>query len=155
MRPFLKFTATIVLLAISIPALWWVARRWTEGPRNEWKVHALERLNTLSLTNNSIRAEISRPDDPESGWANEHVLLMTNGEYIVYEYRHGRNDIFPPHLFLGHGSDRQWLYSSYHFCNHMQMIRYDDPPASIAEFCRRYFVRPFDGKSDDCLKLTR
>jgi hypothetical protein len=89
-----------------------------------------------------------------SGWANDHVLLMTNGEFIIYEYRHGANEYFPPHLFLGHGSDGRWLYSSYHFCKSMAMLPPDDPPGSIAEFKRRYSAREFDGGSDVCLKMT-
>ena len=47
-------------------------------------------------------------------------VLMTNGEHIIYECRHGANIYFPPHLFLGHCSDGRWLYSSYHFCNSMR-----------------------------------
>ena len=50
---------------------------------------------------------------------------MTNGEYIVYAYRHGANNGFVDHLFLGHGSDGRWLYSTYHFCN--SKVRYEEP----------------------------
>ena len=89
------------------------------------------------------------------GWIHDHVLLMTNGEFIIYEYRHGANDYFPPHLFLGHCSAGRWLYSSYHFCNNMNMIAGDDPPGSVAEFKTTYSAREFDGKSDECLKLTK
>jgi hypothetical protein len=30
----------------------------------------------------------------------------------------------------------------------------DDPPGSIGEFANRYWLREFDGKSDECLKNT-
>lgn len=79
---------------------------------------------------------------------------MTNGEFIVYAYRHGANNGFIDHLFLGHGSDGRSLYSNYHFCNSRAMIRADEPPASIAEFAKRYAAREFDGKSDACLQHT-
>ena len=78
---------------------------------------------------------------------------MTNGEYIIYASRHGRNSGFD-HLFLGHGSDGRWLYSSYHFCNSMTMLNSDDDPGSITEFVKRYSAREFDGKSDECLQRT-
>jgi hypothetical protein len=127
--------------------------------RTHWKSEALERLTSLSITNDTVRREIDelrmpKTKDTDFGWAHEHVLLMTNGESIIYEYRHGANTYFPPHLFLGHGSDGRWLYSSYHFCISMNMVRWDDPPGSIAEFAKKYSAREFDGKSDVCLKMT-
>jgi hypothetical protein len=140
--------------------MWWVARRLSERPRTAWTESALVRLSNLSLTNQEIRTELDTMkakvrEDGESGWAGERVLRMKNGEFIVYEYRHGRNDYFPPHLFLGRCSDGRWIYSSYHFCNSMNMIAFDRVPGSITEFCGKYFAREFDGKSDVCLKLTQ
>lgn len=107
-----------------------------------------------------VLAELAELKSPKTnnvnlGWTHDHVLLMTNGEFIEYEYRHGVNDYFPPNLFLGRCSDGRWLYSSYHFCNSMNMVRQDSAPGSVAEFARRYSVREFDGKSDDCLKMTQ
>ena len=84
----------------------------------------------------------------------DQVLLMTNGEFVIYASRHGANNGFVDHLFLGHCSDGRWLYSTFHFCNSMAMIRGEDPPGSIAEFAKRYSAREFDGKSDKCLQHT-
>jgi hypothetical protein len=159
---FLKIGLVIVVsLAALLSGVWLMARRITEQKRTQWKVGALERLEHQPLTNDLVRAEIDKITTATDAagkegdeWVSDHVLLMTNGEFIVYEYRHGRNDYFPPHLFLGHASNGQWLYSSYHFCNHMEMIRFDKPPGSLAEFSKTYFVRAFDGKSDECLNLT-
>jgi len=78
---------------------------------------------------------------------------MTNGEYIIYAFWHGANSGFVDHLFLGHCSDGRWLYSTYHFCNHMAGAD-ADPPGSINEFAATYSAREFDGKSDMCLKHT-
>jgi len=78
---------------------------------------------------------------------------MTNGEYLVYASRHGFNSGFVDHLFLAHGSDGRWYYSTYHFCN--SMVGADvDPPGSITEFASKYAAREFDGKSDVCLLHT-
>ncbi len=151
---------TIMLVITGVVCgAWWLARYNTERKRAQWKGPALERLARLSVANPEVRQELDELKAPSTnhtqlGWAHEHVLLMTNGEYIIYEYRHGANIYFPPHLFLGHCSDGRWLYSSYHFCNSMNMVRFEGPPGSIAEFARRYSVREFDGKSDECLKMT-
>lgn len=153
---------------LSIPAViivllfgsWSAARYLTGRDRAHWKTEALERLATLSITNEEVSQELETLKAGRGAvgehqqWTGEHVLLMTNGEYIIYEYRHGRNDYFPPHLFLGHCSDGHWLYSSYHFCRSMTMVQGDDPPGSIAEFSKAYSAREFDGKSDECLKMT-
>jgi len=87
-------------------------------------------------------------------WTGEHVLLMTNDEYLVYAFRHGFDNGFVDHLLLARGSDGRWYYSTYHFCNHLTMLLSDPPPSSIAEFASRYAAREFDGKSDECLQHT-
>jgi hypothetical protein len=150
---------TIALISCLVCGAWWLARYKSGRKRSQWKGPALERLARLSITNEEVRQELealkaSNTNDTQLGWAHDHVMLMTNGEYIIYEYLHGANIYFPPHLFLAHGSDGRWLYSSYHFCNSMMMARFDDPPESIAKFAKRYSVREFDGKSDVCLKTT-
>lgn len=148
----------ILFLACLAFGVWRFARYWSERERTQWKSQALVRLSSLSITNDAVARELEELKSSkvtERGWANEHVLLMTNGESIIYEYRHGANDYFPPHLFIGHCSDGHWIYSSYHFCNSMNMVLQDTPPGSIAEFAKRYSARAFDGKSDECLKMTQ
>jgi hypothetical protein len=96
----------------------------------------------------------SRGAGDRQEWTGEHVLLMTNDDYLVYASRHGFNNGFVDHLFLARGSDGRWYYSTYHFCNRMVALMSDDPPASITEFARTYSARAFDGKSDECLQHT-
>lgn len=126
--------------------------------RAAWEAKALPGLAGLSLTNQQILTEIDQIRNPippsNFGWANEHVILMTNGEYLVYAWHHGANNGFVDHLFLAHGSDGGWYYSTYHFCNSMVGIQSDNPAGSIGEFAKRYSVRSFDGKSDECLNHT-
>ena len=130
-----------------------------ERARATWKTATLPQLAELSSTNTEIQTELNYLKNPTPnvnlGWAGlDHVLLMTNGEYLIYAWHHGLNSGLVKHLFLAHGTDGKWYYSTYHFCNHMGTIRGDDPPGSIAEFAKRYSVREFDGKSDECLKKT-
>jgi hypothetical protein len=85
--------------------------------------------------------------------ANEQVLPMANGEYTLMSIGNAESDSLTIYS-SGTSSDGPWLYSSFHFCNGRAMVRADEPPASIAEFERRYAVREFDGKSHECLKHT-
>jgi hypothetical protein len=146
------------MIVVSLAGVWWLAKQKAARERAQWKGPTLGRLAGLSVTNEQISTELDQIRNPTPslnfGWAHEHVLLMTNGQYIIYAFRHGANNGFVDHLFLGHGSDGRWLYSTYHFCNSMAGVAGDDPPGSIAEFEKHYSVREFDGKSDECLKHT-
>lgn len=126
--------------------------------RAAWKVTALPELDGMPLNGRQVLAEIDQIRHPtptfDCGWTNDHVILMKNGEYLVYVWRHGSNAGLVDHLFLAHGNDGKWYYSTYHFCNLMAAILGDDPAESIAEFAKRYSLREFDGKSDECLKHT-
>ncbi len=151
--------ATLVVIVASLAGVWWLAKQKAARERAAWKGATLERLAGLSITDEEIRRELAElkagpKPNIDFGWAHDQVLLMTNGEYIVFAFRHGANNGFVDHLFFGHGSDDRWLYSTYHFCNMMAGVRGDDPPGSIAEFEKRYSVREFDGKSDVCLQHT-
>jgi hypothetical protein len=120
---------------------------------------ALQRLAALSLTGDSVRQDLEMLEDrtASSGypcWTGNVVLLMTNGQFLVFKFWHGANNGFVDHLFLAHTSDGRWLYSTYHFCDQMATLVNDTPPGSLAEFERTYFAREFDGKSDVCLKPT-
>jgi hypothetical protein len=149
---------TLLVIVVSLVGLYCFAKLKTNHDRAVWKVQALEQLGKLTATNEIVRQDLDdllAPwPDGKPGWAGEHVLRMTNGEYIIYAYRHGANEGFPDHLFLGHGSDGRWFYNTFHFCNYMAMVSGEDPPGGIAEFTNRYAAREFDGKSDECLKHT-
>jgi len=154
----------IILLSVllAIAALYFGLRttcqiRGQRG-RAKWAATALPRLAGLSSTSEVVRTELAQLRAPtpnlDFGWTHDDVILMTNGEYLIYAWWHGNNNGWVDHLFLAHGSDGKWYFSTYHFCNHMAMISGGDAPGSIAEFISRYAVREFDGKSDVCLKRT-
>lgn len=152
----LAIPAVLVLLLFGLRAM--VHHKY-ERARTDWMVATLPQLAGLSFTNAEIKQEIeslkmsaAQPD--RRIWTGDHVLLMTNSEFLVYSFYHGFNSGFIDHLFLAHGSDGRWYYSTYHFCNSMAAVFADEQPGSIAEFARRYSVREFDGKSDVCLQHT-
>jgi len=156
-----------VVLLIAIPSAlvllffgWRAISQYSyERERTGWMVKTLPRLAGLSFTNADIEYEIealksSVRQANNQSWTGHHVLLMTNNEFMVYAFRHGFNNGFIDHLFLAHGSDGRWYYSTYHFCSSMAGVMGDEQPASIAEFARHYSAREFDGKSDICLQHT-
>jgi len=118
---------------------------------------SLRQLSAIQTSDQVIQKELASlapKGDPEPFWTADHVLLMENGEYLIYRFRHGYNNGTLDHLFLAHGSDGRWYYSTYHFCNHMAGVMGMPKPISIADFASTYSAREFDGKSDVCLKRT-
>lgn len=130
-----------------------------ERLRAQWKDAALPRLAALAADPKAIAKELEDMKEQNlrlgrTNWTGDRLLVMTNGEYLVFESRHGFNNGYINHLLLARGSNGKWLYSTFHFCNSMVMVTAHDPPGSIAEFSRKYFAREFDGKSDECLEKT-
>ena len=117
------------------------------------ELQTLAQAHKSSLENNPAE-DSNRSDSISDQWTGDHVLLMTNGTYLLYKFRHGYNMGYVPHLFLAHGSDSRWFYSSYHFCSAMAIVAGDDAPGSIDEFAQRYGVHEFDGNSKECLNIT-
>jgi len=160
LRRFLRLVVVLLLVLLFIVStaagVWWFAGQKARRARVLWKGPALERLAAATVTNEDLHQEWEqlKTDQGSHRWTGDHLLLMTNGEYVVFAFRHGANSGFVDHLFLGHGSDGRWYYSTYHFCNSMAAVRGEDPPGSIAEFARRYSAREFDGRSDECLRHT-
>jgi len=147
--------SVLLVIFASLVGVWWFMKYRVERARAAWKGPALDRVAALSITNEEIHRDLDElKAESDRRWAHEHVLLMTNGAYILYAFRHGANSGFVDHLFLGHCSDGRWVYSTYHFCNSMVGVMSDDPPGSLTEFCRTYSAREFDGKSDECLRHT-
>jgi hypothetical protein len=153
----------VIWIAIPVLIVAWIAgcrpvvKHKYEHARKVWKDDALIQIAKTSMTNEEVLTEIDQIKHPTPslnfGWTHDHVLLMTNDQFLVYAFRHGFNNGFVDHLFLARGSDGRWYYSTYHFCN--QMAGADaDPPGSIAEFATKYAAREFDGKSDECLNHT-
>jgi hypothetical protein len=157
--PILLALLSLPLLFVALLVIWQqVVRHNSERARCSWKASALQTLGRTQMDDAEIRTEIDQIKRPtlnlNFGWAHDHVILMTNGEYLVYEFWHGFNSGAVDHLFLARGTNGKWYYSTYHFCSHMTGISGEDPAGSISEFAKRYSVREFDGKSDECLKHT-
>ena len=105
--------------------------RWGKEAIAELTITPAEALKAKGTTNSLGR-----------DWITDTALYTADGQLLAFKSRHGRSFV-GDHLFLAHSSDDRWFYSSYHFCNGMNMIRGDDAPLSIEEFCSRYAVREF------------
>ncbi len=106
-----------VILVALVFGGWAAVRYKHQRARADWKTATLTRLTGLSLTNKDISHELEtlkadRGAGEHQEWTGEQVPLMTNAEYLVYASRHGFNNGFVDHLFLAHGSDGRWLYST-------------------------------------------
>jgi hypothetical protein len=93
------------------------------------------------------------PDDSD-GWLSERLILMRNGDWLAYANVCRKQDGHIYDLFIGRGSDGQWYYSTYHFCVRMLVLRDEEQPKDIAGFANAYYLRNFDGHSDECLQKT-
>lgn len=148
------------LFTVIFLALGWLAfeKHKLVQARAVWKTESLVFLTAQSITNQAIADEMEQLKTSigvgDHRWIGDHLLLMTNGEYLLYKHRHGANIGTIDHLFLARSSDNRWFYSTYHFCNSMAMLISDEPPGSVLEFQTRYAAKEFDGKSDVCLEHT-
>lgn len=94
-----------------------------------------------------------KPNDP-SGWVSNNLILMKNGDWLIFESISHKENPRIYDFFLAKGSDGQWYYSTYHFCKDNVALKMDDQSASLPEFVKNYSLQSFDGKSEDCLKKT-
>ena len=130
--------------------------------RKDWKDRAIIEIarraadtNWLAIETGTLKKRAAHEDADEGAWFTDHLILMTNGEWIVYASKCSKEDRRIHDIFLGRGSDGKWYYSTFHFCVGMVVLRmWEQQPASLAQFVETYFLREFDGISNDCLQKT-
>lgn len=164
-RKWLIWLGVVVLMGVVAFALFPnpEERRLRAPERKEWKKQALAQVSAtsgntqlISNTITALRAEAEK--NPDEGWLGTNLVLMTNGEYLVYSHIDAKQDRRIHDLFLARGSDGKWYYSTFHFCINMITLRMgfmgEGATGSIQEFTNAYALREFDGKSNECLKKT-
>ncbi len=129
--------------------------------RKEWKEKAIAEIGHrvddrqwLAAETNTLAANAAKDASDPDAWLSDHLILMKNGEWIAYASECTKKDPRIHDVFIGRGSDGKWYYSTFHFCIGMLELRMDDQPESHSKFGQSYFLREFDGRSDDCLNLT-
>jgi hypothetical protein len=157
------------LVALGIGSLFWISNDnpyWLRNRlRRDWKDRAVTEIAHRSADSVWVAKEIATmkvksdnariASDP---WLSPHLILMTNGEWMVYANICRKENFRIYDLFIGRASDGKWYYSTYHFCIHMINLSFradtKGQPGSVAEFAQEYYLRDFDGHSDDCLQKT-
>jgi len=135
--------------------------RLNSRARREWKEKAIAEIAHQISDPARIRKEIEslktkRSEDAEwDTWISEDIIVMTNGDWMAYRNTCAKEEGRIPDLFIGHGSDGKWYYSTYHFCIGMIVLKtMMDRPESLSKFRNDGYLREFDGHSDECLKRT-
>jgi hypothetical protein len=134
-------------------------------PRRDWKDRALAEITRRSNDSAWVASEVAalkaratKDQTDSDGWLSPRLILMTNGEWIAYANVCRKEDRHIHDLFLGRASDGKWYYSTFHFCIRMLVLKMgmieEGEPGSVEEFAENYYLRTFDGHSDECLQLT-
>ena len=132
-------------------------------PRREWKEQAIATIERRLSDRQDLQSEIdsiaktlSTTRPAPGSWVGQDVLVMKNGEWIAFDNICSKEDSRIHDLFIGHGSDGKWYYSTFHFCRDMTTLRVmqEWQPDSLAQFARAYWLTQFDGRSNEALKTT-
>lgn len=129
--------------------------------RKDWKANAIAEIARRSGDSNWIASEVRKTrtemakTEPGSGdWISQQLILLKNDEWMVFANKCRKEDKRIHDIFVGRGSNGKWYYSTYHFCIGMVGVRIDEQPESLTALVQRYSLVEFDGRSDECLKIT-
>jgi hypothetical protein len=154
-------------LLVGIAALILVFLKYSEHARRAWKEKALPEIASRAEDDAWLSAQIELLGNPDAGyeqgviaqgWLTDGMILMGSGEWLVYKSHCSKA---PPHIVrdicLAKGSDGKWYYTTCHFCVGMValLMMQEEQPPDLEFFVKRYHLREFDGRSDECLKETK
>lgn len=129
--------------------------------RRNWKQQSVAEITARVVdpawpTNELARLKTQNTGEPsaEASWLSDRIIVTRNGEWLAYASICRKENSRIHDLFLARGSDGRWYYSTYHFCIGMIVLLMDEQPEDLAGFAKTYFLRTFDGQSDDCLQKT-
>ena len=162
MKKWLRIAGAVVLLvAISFAAVVRQGHQLKSSARRNWKQKSIAEIvarvaDSAWPSNELARLQASNISNPGAyeTWLSDRIVVTRKGEWLAYANICRKEDRSIYDLFLARGSDGRWYYSTYHFCIGMVVLRMDEQPADLAGFTKKYFVRTFDGQSDECLQKT-
>jgi hypothetical protein len=160
-KKWLIFAALAVVLIATAIAVLRSPDSLRSGDRRAWKQETLGEIaarvvkpgwptNELALLKNKTTGESTA----DAGWLSDRIIVTRKGEWLAYANVCVKEPKHIHDLFLARGSDGRWYYSTYHFCIGMVTLRMEEQPEDLAGFAETYFLRTFDGQSDDCLQKT-
>jgi len=154
--------AALLLLVLLL-----VAARWRWGPpglrapaRRAWKDKALAELARRSADPKFVTNELaamkagkaSQKNCRSEPWLSDHLILLENGEWLLYASICSKADRRIHDIFIGRASDGKWYYSTWHSCSYVINLHHQSK--SLEDFIKEYWLREFDGRSDECLEKT-
>lgn len=150
----------MVLLAVAVIALA-VLFTPSSGARRAWKEKAIAEISSqvadpMWPSNEVARLSHLGTSDPSDSdrWLSERLILMRNGDWLTYRSVCQKENRRIADLFIARGSDGRWYYSTFHFCVGMLDLKVEDQSEDLPAFVKTYYLRPFDGHSDECLQKT-
>lgn len=156
------FIITAVLFALLVLGAISVVTRFmpSDNARKAWKDKSLTELlyvvaDPMAVSNRASQLKLADNGDEDSGWwISDRLILLQNGDWLAYASICQKQDNRIRDLFLARGSEGLWYYSTYHFCKGMIVLRMDGQPKDLPSFIERYYLRQFDGHSEECLQTT-
>lgn len=131
--------------------------------RRQWKEQAIARITAHRADAQRFQREYRELQNEAAapqgslrlgGWARPNLIVLRNGDWILIESICRKSNKRIADLFIGLGSDGRWYYSTFHFCVGLSVLYNEPQPESLAQFVDGYWLKPFDGRSDDCLRKT-
>jgi hypothetical protein len=149
-----------LILTASI-ALFLISQRHSSA-RRQWKDQAIVRIEQRLSDHQWLDGEVARLKAATWGrplqgaWVGDELLLTRNGDWLICQSVAAKEQktSVTKDLFIGRGSDGKWYYSTFHFCIGKDVLHTEPQPDSLAQLVNAYWLVPFDGKSDECLKTT-
>ena len=161
MKKWLTITGVAALLMAVVIAVVGHGDRLQSSARHNWKQKSIAGITTRIAdpawsTNEIARLNTQSTSEPNgyASWLSDHMIVTCKGEWLAYANICRKEAGHIHDLFLARGSDGQWYYSTYHFCIGMLVLKMEEQPEDLAGFARTYFLRTFDGQSDDCQQKT-
>jgi hypothetical protein len=152
--------AAILLLLLGV----FIGLRWllsSQRLRRNWKNQAVIEVARLAADGSWISAQtalvqkqVANGPHEDGTWIGSQIVVMGNGEWVVFKNECVHHHQLLGDIFIGKASDGRWYYSSFHFCCDMVVPRMEAQPADLQTFIKDYFLREFDGKSDEAINQT-
>ncbi len=144
--------AAIALVSLAVIGVIFVVShlsrdRYQNSQRREWKNNSIREIESDSGNTAGLL-----PTDGE--WLSDRMIIFEDGSSMLYRQKCHKEDRRIHDIFIGRSAEGKWYYSTFHFCIGAIVLRADDQPTSIDAFVANYFLKEFDGKSDNALLAT-
>jgi len=153
--------SVVIGVVVVLLAMWQVARQVQNKQHALWFDRSVAEVKALATQTNwmgetiaTLQAYPDRNDDLGRHFISPNLILMSNGEWIIYRSATHKQGTQFPELFIGITSDQQWYYSTYHFCCQMIVLAADRQPSDLMAFKTKYCLRPYSGQPYSELRKT-